>query len=279
MTTLAVIIVNFNGMRWIKNCLESALEQEVQVAFDLGIIFVDNGSSDGSADYVRQEFPSISVCEMDENLGFGSGCNFGVDESSAEYIVFLNNDTVLPEETLACLLGDLLTRELHAIAAIEAPYESGTPTLRRTTIDPLGYPIHLFRWDRFSELPSFYFSAVCLLFRKSTSADSGGLDGSFFLYFEDIDWFWRLQLLGYRFDYAQNCTVRHAGHGSTGGHQLSYHRFLLRNINLPKMLIKNLRFANLLWVMPLDVAGYIIPMCSLPSESNEHSHVLVDVNQ
>ena len=256
--TLSVIVVNYNGKDWLEACLKSVFDQALPDDLALQVILVDNASNDGSADFVNEMFPAVSIHEMGGNLGFASGCDFGVSQSSGEFVVFLNNDTVLPKGTLWGLVDDLLQRGLDVVAAIEVPYAGGDPKLTRTTIDILGYPVHLFRGERFSSGDSFFLSAVCLLVRRSTYLNSGGLDTSFFMYFEDIDWFWRLQMLGYRFDYSRTCTVRHAGHGSTGGHEFNYQRFLWRNVNQPRMLLKNLTFANLLWIMPLYVIGHFL---------------------
>ena len=258
MTKIATIIVNFNGMKWVDACLTSVIKQKLPNHYESEIIFIDNGSTDGSEKLVKDKFPEVIVITLPQNLGFGSACNLGVSGTNAELIVILNNDTILNDGTLSCLLTELLTHSLDAIAAIEVPYEGGTSNLRRTTIDLFGYPVHLYEGQRLSNLPSFYLSAVCLLFKRETYLDTNGFDEDFFMYFEDIDWFWRLQLQNYKFDYAYSCTVRHAGHGSTGGKKLSYDRFLWRNSNTPRMLIKNLRIGTLCWIMPLYYTSYII---------------------
>jgi GT2 family glycosyltransferase len=249
--TISVVLVNFNGMKWLNACLESISSQSLEDGQFLEVIVVDNGSSDASAELVAERFPDVQFYEMDSNLGFAAGCDFGVRHSSSEFILFLNNDTIVPEHTISMLHAELVETGLDVVAAREAPYAGGASTLARTTIDFLGYPAHFSTSEALGTRESFFLSAVCLLVRKSTYLESGGFDVSFFMYFEDIDWFWRLNLLGYKFAYSQSCTIQHAGHGSTAGHGANYQRFLWRNINLPRMLIKNYSTPNLLWVVPL----------------------------
>lgn len=251
MATISLVIVNFNGMKWLDACLESISSQSLRDDQFLDVIVVDNGSSDASAKLVAERFPDVRFYEMKSNLGFAAGCDFGVRHSSSEFILFLNNDTIVPQHTISFLHTELVERDLDVVAAKEAPYAGGASTLARTTIDYLGYPAHFSTSESLGTRESFFLSAVCLLVRRSTYLESGGFDVTFFMYFEDIDWFWRLNLMGYKFAYSQSCTIQHAGHGSTSGHGANYQRFLWRNINLPRMLMKNYSTPNLLWVLPL----------------------------
>jgi GT2 family glycosyltransferase len=260
---ISVVLVNYNGMNWLDACLTSVLSQELPDGQALEVLVIDNGSSDDSAKFVRFRFPDVRFYEMGENLGFAAGCEFGVIHSTSEFILFLNNDTIMPQRTIWKLLAEIVERELDVIAAREAPYAGGSSTLARTTIDYLGFPAHFSTKEPRGNGESFFLSAVCLLVRKSTYLESGGFDVSFFMYFEDIDWFWRLLLMGYKFDYSQSCSIQHAGHGSTGGHGANYQRFLWRNINLPRMLLKNYSTANLIWVLPLYTASCLLEATSL----------------
>lgn len=256
--TISVVIVNYNGLSWLEACLDSVLKQELPSYLRLQVVFVDNHSTDRSAAFVKDSFPSVFVHEMEANSGFATGCEIGVRQSSGDFVVLLNNDTILPQGTLCRMVEEMLERGLDAIAAIEVPYSGGDPKLKRSTIDIFGFPVHLDKGEWFSKGQCFFLSAVCVLVSKSTYLVTGGLDADFFMYFEDTDWFWRLQLMGYSFDYSTNCVVWHAGHGSTGGHELNYDRFLWRNTNLPKMFIKNLSFVNLLWIMPIFYVSYFL---------------------
>lgn len=254
---ISIIIVNYNGLRWLQACLDSVLAQTAVANIQLEIIVVDNNSSDDSVSFIREKFPQVIIHEIPTNSGFASACTYGVEQATGEYVIFLNNDTIVPPGTFEQLLEELSRRKLDAIAAVEVPYEGGLSNLVRTTIDVTGFPVHLAHGEWLCDGESFFLSAVCLLFKRTLYLSTGGLDTNFFMYFEDIDWFWRLQLQGLRFDYSETCTVRHAGHGSSGGEKLNYDRFLWRNTNLPKMLIKNLASINLFWMLPMFGVTYL----------------------
>src|SRR4030042_5307912 len=97
---------------------------------------------------------------------------------------------------------------------------------------------------------SFYLSGVCLFFTKKFYWQTKGLDDDFFMYGEDWDWFWRLRLFDKKIFQINGLKVYHAGAGSTGS-GIKYLSFLWRNQNSLQMLLKNYRWFNLLWVLPI----------------------------
>jgi len=94
---VSVIVVNYNGKLFLKKCISSLSSQSYP---DIEIIFVDNGSSDGSTEYVRKEFPSVKIIESKKNLGFAKGNNIGIQEARGEFIATLNNDTEVTSQWL-----------------------------------------------------------------------------------------------------------------------------------------------------------------------------------
>ena len=89
---ISIIIVNYNGKKWLQKCLDSLLCQTYN---NFEIIFVDNGSSDDSVEFVNNNYKDerIKIIKSDKNLGFAGGNNLGIDNSKGEYILLLNNDT------------------------------------------------------------------------------------------------------------------------------------------------------------------------------------------
>jgi len=87
---VSVIIVNWNGKNLLDECLDSLV---AQTAKGIETILVDNGSQDGSADYVRERYPAVRLISLPENLGFAGGNNAGIRVARGEYIALLNNDT------------------------------------------------------------------------------------------------------------------------------------------------------------------------------------------
>ena len=103
--SLSVIIVNVDTAKWLKPCLESLQEQEI---FDsVEVVVVDNGSGDGSAGMVRQDFPDVKLVRLEETVGFGTANNYGAKHSSAPVLLFLNPDTILREASLSTILSRL----------------------------------------------------------------------------------------------------------------------------------------------------------------------------
>jgi len=87
---ISVVILNFNGKRYLEACFTCVLSQTFR---DFEVIVVDNGSSDGSAEYLETHFPWVKVVKNKKNLGFAEGTNTGIRQARGEYILTLNNDT------------------------------------------------------------------------------------------------------------------------------------------------------------------------------------------
>lgn len=91
MQIATVVIPNLNGMKYLKDCLDSLRRQ---TRTDFSVILIDNGSTDGSADYVAQNYPGVRVERFSENRGFCGAVNAGIRMSSTRYVILLNNDTI-----------------------------------------------------------------------------------------------------------------------------------------------------------------------------------------
>src|SRR5271169_5112201 len=102
---ISVVIPNLNGMKYLPGCL-SSLQNQTFSNFE--IIVVDNGSRDGSAVFIRKEFPRVKLIELIKNRGFAEGCNIGIRVSGGRYLAILNNDTEVEPQWL---------EELHRAAA------------------------------------------------------------------------------------------------------------------------------------------------------------------
>ena len=109
MARCSVVIVNYNGRPYLKNCLNALLNN-----FDPNdeIILVDNASTDGSADDVAQQFPTVRLIRSETNLGFSRGCNLGAQAATGKYLAFLNPDTVVVPGWLDALIESLETNHI-----------------------------------------------------------------------------------------------------------------------------------------------------------------------
>src|SRR5262252_1879852 len=104
----SVIILTYNGRRWLPACLDALAAQRGAPPFD--VIVVDNGSTDGSAAFVRERWPAVRVVETGANLGFAAGNNAGAREARGDWLVFLNNDTAPEPDWLARLYAEAAGR-------------------------------------------------------------------------------------------------------------------------------------------------------------------------
>ena len=205
---VSVIIVNFNGANVIMGCLQSVFAQPYR---PLEVIVVDNGSTDGSAGMVTREFPDVHLIVSERNLGFAGGNNLGVARARGEFVVLLNNDTVVGERWLTALL-EMLNRPNVAAVTSRVVTENVPAEFyeKNGTINYLGYNI----MREFADLSQVFFAGgASLMFRKK---DVGSpFPDEYFLYHEDVYLSWRLRLMGKSVAMAQQSVVHHKGSAAT----------------------------------------------------------------
>lgn len=243
---ISIIIVNYNGKKWLKKCFNSLTCQTYR---NFEIIFVDNGSIDGSIEFVKDNYKDdrVKIIKSDKNLGFAGGNNLGIKNSGGKYLLLLNNDTQFKNDFLEKLYSYLIESRLDVVAPREADYNGNPlPYAFNRTIDIFGHPFFLKNKTK----NIFYLQGICLLLSRRIYELTGGLDSDFFMYFEETDWFWRLNLLNKKFGIKKDVFVHHAGSG-TAGKGIQYNTFLWRNQNTLQMLLKNYSWYSLVWVLPI----------------------------
>lgn len=247
---VSVIIVNWNGVDWLGKCIDSILCQTYK---RIEVIVVDNASSDNSVAFMQRHYGSkVRVICSATNLGFAGGNNLGIAQANGDLILLFNTDAWAKPDMVASLVG---YKQRHPRLGVVAPFESGYSTgserEQYRQIDLLGHPVNFAKPTQV-----FFLSGVCILFDKHLYAQTGGLDGNFFMYSEEIDWFWRLRLMRIAVASVPGQYVYHHGAGSTG-RGIRVNSFLWRNQNTLQMLIKNYRAYNLFWVLPLYIVQNI----------------------
>ena len=217
----SIIIVNWNGLDLLPTCLDSLLAQTFK---EFEIVIVDNGSTDGSAELIRDRYPSVKLIRLSKNMGFAAGNNIGYENSAGEYIVTLNNDTRADPKWL---------EELVAVA--DAHPHAGMVGCRICSfddpdiIDSLGMGISLdgmargrYRLRRFSSLHMqrvediLLPSACAALYRRVMINEIGFFDDDFFAYCEDIDLGLRGRWAGWEAILATDAVIYHK-YSETGG--------------------------------------------------------------
>lgn len=240
---VSIILVNWNGEKWLGKCLESLVKQTYR---NYEIILVDNASDDESVKFVNQNYSKVKIIKSEKNLGFAGGNNLGIDNAKGEFILLINTDTWIEPDFLTRIIRFYNEHDYDVISPREASYNGKKRLQYSMLTDLFGHSFGILN----SNAQSFYLSGVCLLFSKKLYRETKGLDNNFFMYCEEVDWFWRLRLLKKKFTYVDNIFVYHAGAGSTGK-GIKYNIFLWRNQNTLQMILKNYSLVNLIWVLPL----------------------------
>jgi GT2 family glycosyltransferase len=229
---VSVVIPNWNGRRWLGQCLDALAAQELAPA---EVIVVDNGSVDGSLAYLRSVHPSVSLLELGTNTGFAHAANRGLGHADNELVAFVNTDVVLAPDWLARMSRALLADPSAAAAACKmlslsdpaVVYDAGDVLRRDGACEQRGrFMRDDGRWDRPGEV--FGACAGAALYRRSMVRSLGGFDERYFAYLEDVDLALGIRRAGWRCRY-EPAIALHAGEGSShqlrGGHEF----FVARN--------------------------------------------------
>ncbi len=219
---VSVVIVNWNGARFLERCLQALMAQTVNPH---EIILVDNASSDGSLEIVRQ-FPSVKLIALNQNTGFARGNNLAINAASgeSEWIALINPDAFAEANWLEELL--LAARQNPAFDVFGSKLlNAANPSI----LDGAGDAYHVsgLAWrtghgapvSAVTDIAREIFSpcAAAALYRRTALLKLGGFDEDFFCYLEDVDLGFRLRLAGFRCLYAPCSVVHHVGSGTTGG--------------------------------------------------------------
>lgn len=250
---ISIIIVNWNGQKWLKICLDSLSYQDYS---DFEIILVDNGSTDNSLKFIGDNYPKIVVIENKENLGFGRANNLGAERAKGELLLFLNNDIIIEDQAfLRKILRYKLANGLNLVGPrILSGDKSDFYQGKYLTIDPFSY----------SGLGKnlFYLEGCALLISAADFHSLGGFDDRYFMYSEDIDLCWRAHLYGLQLGICREAELIHFGGGSSdatmfkkrGEHIVPMFRRREVEKNNLRNILKNYRLVNLVWVLPLFIA-------------------------
>ena len=218
---LSVIIVNYNVRYYVEQSIVSV--QKATKDIDCEIIVVDNHSSDGSVDYLSQRFGSaITIIDSNHNLGFAKGNNLAIRQSKGDYVLLLNPDTFVGDDSIRQVLDFMDAHPKAGGAGVMMHNSDGTiaresrrglPTPFVSLLKMLGFPKRYYMshlsWDCPGQIDVV--SGAFFMLRREALDKAGLLDEDFFMYGEDIDLSYRLQKAGYENWYVPARIVHYKG--------------------------------------------------------------------
>jgi GT2 family glycosyltransferase len=225
---LSIVIICWNDLKVIGTCLQSIFNNTHNLEFE--VIVSDNGSTDGSVEYIREHYSSVRIVENKANLGFAKGNNAGIRVAEGEYILILNPDTIIHDGSLDRLVA---FADKHSEAGAfgcrvlnpDGSYQVSArlfPTLRRYWMSAL-YLRRLRFLSSFFEFEEYaswsgetervidWQSGCCVLFRGDLLHRLGGFDEQFFYHFEEVDLCRRVWNAGYSIVFTPDPTITHLG--------------------------------------------------------------------
>lgn len=210
---VSVIIVNFNGLDFLKRCLP-ALQKQTFPQDKFEVIVVDNASNDGTINYLKKSYPNVIVIENQNNEGFAKPNNQAANVAKGKFLALLNNDMVVKENWIEELLATQMRTGTECVAGTILKCD-GSIDYSEGKIDCYGYSYH-FHDKVVEEKEIFYACGGALLINRDIYLAVGGLDEDFYLYYEDVDLCWRLWLLGYHVVVSPNAQCIHKNNGTAG---------------------------------------------------------------
>lgn len=237
---LSIVIVNYNVKYFLEQCLHSVLKAIEQI--DAEIWVVDNQSQDGSLDYLKPIFPTVFFIENQNNIGFGAANNLAISHCSGDYILFLNPDTLIPEDCLRNCIDFLKSQPNAGALGIRMLDGSGSflPESKRAFPSPirafyklLGFSALFPRSSIFNRYSLGHLSntenhvvdvlaGAFMMAPAPVLAKTGGFDERFFMYGEDIDLSYRIQKLGFQNYYFSGSSIIHFKGESTRKGSMNY---------------------------------------------------------
>lgn len=227
---LSVVVLSYNTINITTHCIESLYEYS-PITRGLEIVVVDNASCDGSADFIHGRFPDIKLIRNSTNRGFAAGCNQGIRSSMGDFILLLNSDAALIDQSLDILIDFMGRNPDVGICGGLMLSDDGTPqpschifpsyTNLLFSKNWLLNPLSFFkkRFEKYREIPARNtdvdaVSGGFFLIRREALSNIGLMDERFFFYVEDIDISRRIKKAGWRVVIIPKAKVYHVGGAS-----------------------------------------------------------------
>jgi len=224
---LSVIIVNYNVRRFLESALTSV--RRALEGIESEVFVVDNASDDGSAEMVRAKFPEVHLLENTRNLGFARANNLALAQARGRFLLLLNPDTLVQEDTFRVMLAFFRQTSDAGIAgcrilnpdgsfqlpcrrSFPTPWVAFTKTFGLSALFPKSHLFGQYNLTFLSDEATYPVDAVSgsfMMVRREAYEKVGGLDEDFFMYGEDLDWCYRVMQAGFRVYYVHTTKIIH----------------------------------------------------------------------
>jgi GT2 family glycosyltransferase len=281
---LSIVVLCWNDKTVIGDCLRSIYEETREIDFE--VIVSDNGSSDGSIEFIHQAYPRARVLENGKNLGFAQGNNVGIAQTAGQYVLILNPDTIVHNHALENLVafadrhpeaGAFGCRVLNRDGSFQGPARP-FPTIWRNWIAalylrPLAYLSDVFTsdtytgWDGLTEREIDWQSGCCIMCRSDVLKDLGGFDEQFFYHYEEVDLCRRVWNAGYSVRYTPEAAITHLGGQSVNRFPLRFelekcrsrYRYFYKHFGAVGA--RRSRLTNLAWIRVRQLGWRLACIC------------------
>lgn len=260
MMDITVVIPNYNGKHFLKACLDSVKNQ---AGAEFVTMVIDNGSTDGSVEYIEQEYPWVQLVKQDKNYGFCGAVNTGIRMAKTPYVLLLNNDTEVDKKFVA---------ELYRMISADAKIFSVSSKMlnfgQRDLMDDAGDMYSVIGWQfqrgvgRKESLyqqakPVFSACAGAAIYRRAVFEEIGYFDENHFAYLEDMDIGYRARIYGYKNYFCPTAKVYHVGSGTSGS---KYNDFKVRHSSRNSVYLnyKNMPLFQLIVNFPSLLLGWFV---------------------
>lgn len=247
---ISIIIVNYNVKEFLQNLIHSIHKAAQNLSYE--IIIIDNASDDGSIELIREKFSEVKLFVNNENLGFSKANNTGLKAASGKYLLLLNPDTIVREDTFeeminffeanpdAGLAGCKIlnpdgTLQLACRRSFPGPWTSFCKVTGLSALFPDSKLFARYNLTYLNENESYEVDAISgsfMMFPKRTYEELGGLDEQFFMYGEDLDFCYRIQQAGYKVYYVHSTQIIHYKGESTKRSSLDETKFFYNAMHL-----------------------------------------------
>jgi hypothetical protein len=224
---LSIIIVNYNVKEFLQNLIHSIEKASSTITKE--IIIIDNASDDGSVDFIQEKFPFVKLTANLKNLGFGKANNIGLKEARGKYILLINPDTIVAEDTFESMIQFFENNPDAGLAGCKILNPDGTlqPACRRSfpgpwtsftkvsglsTLFPNSKIFARYNLTYLDENQTYEVDAISgsfMMMRREVYEKVGGFDEQFFMYGEDLDFCYRVQTAGYKVFYVHSTQIIH----------------------------------------------------------------------